>query len=95
MNTTAASVNLGGALHKIKSTENSRLILALSSIGKDARKVGNWDLVEAYSTNGFNWIKKQGINGPVFALIALDTRNYETTDATLRKQCDRSRRLHS
>ena len=87
VNTTAASVNLGGALHKIKSTENSRLILALSSIGKDARKVGNWDLVEAYSTNGFNWIKKQGINGPVFALIALDTRNYETTDATLRKQC--------
>ena len=87
VNTTAASVNLGGALHKIKSTENSRLILALSSIGKDARKVGNWDLVEAYSTNGFNWIKKQGINGPVFALIALDTRNYETTAATLRKQC--------
>lgn len=87
VNTTASSVNLGGALHKVKSTENSRLIMALSAIGRDARKVGDWNLVEAYSTNGFSWIKKQGINGPVFALIALDTRGYETTDTTLRKQC--------
>ncbi len=87
VNTTAASVNLNGALHKIKSTENSRLILALSAIGKDARKVGDWNLIEAYSTNGFNWIKKQGINGPVFALIALDTNNYQTTDPTIRQQC--------
>lgn len=87
VNTQAQSVNLGGALHKIKSTENSRLILALSSVGKDARRVGKWNLVEAYSTNGFDWIKKQGINGPVFALIALDSNNYKTTDGTIREKC--------
>ncbi len=87
VNTTAASVNLNGALHKSKSTDNSRLIVALSAIGKDATSVGDWDLVEAYSANGFSWIKKQGINGPIWALIALDSHNYETTDATIRQQC--------
>lgn len=87
VNTTAASVNLNGALHKSKSTDNSRLIVALSAIGKDATSVGDWDLVEAYSANGFTWIKKQGLNGPIWALIALDSHNYATTDATIRQQC--------
>lgn len=84
---TAASVGLDGALHKNKSTENSRVIIALSAIGKDARDVGGVDLVDTYSKNGFNWIQKQGINGPIFALIALDTVGYETADTTLRQQC--------
>ena len=34
------SVNMNGALDKNKSTENSRLIVALSAIGKDATNVG-------------------------------------------------------
>ena len=87
VNTTAAEVNMNGALHKNKSTENSRLIVALSAIGKDATSVGNWNLVEAYSANGFDWIKKQGLNGPIWALIALDSNNYATTDTTIRQQC--------
>ena len=87
VNSEAASVNMNGALHKAKSTENSRLIVALSAIGKDATSVGNYDLVEAYSANGFSWIKKQGLNGTIWALIALDSNNYETSDATIRQQC--------
>ena len=87
VNTTAASVNMSGALHKSKSTENSRLIVALSALGIDATSVGDWDLVEAYSTNGFDWIKKQGLNGTIWALIALDSNNYATTDTTIRQQC--------
>lgn len=87
VNQKAASVNLDGALHKVKSTENSRLIMALSAIGKDATSVGNWDLIKPYSTQGMKWITKQGINGPIFALIALDTHNYPTTDTTIRQQC--------
>ena len=87
VNTTAAKVNLNGALHKSKSTDNSRLIVALSAIGKDATSVGDWNLVEAYSANGFTWIKKQGINGTIWALIALDSGSYATTDATIRQQC--------
>ena len=87
VNTAAASVNMNGALHKNKSTENSRLIVALSAIGKDATSVGDWDLVEAYSANGLSWIKKQGLNGTIWALIALDSNNYATSDSTIRQQC--------
>ena len=85
VNDKAASVNTGGALHKNKSTENARVIMALSSIGKDASSVGDWNLIAPF--NDFNWIKKQGINGPIFALIALDTNDYETEDTTIRQQC--------
>ncbi len=86
VNATAASVSTqNGALHKVKSTENSRLILALSAIGKDATSVGDWNLITPFED--FAWIKKQGINGPIFALIALDTRNYQTADSTIRQQC--------
>ena len=87
VNTTAASVNMSGALHKNKSTENSRLIVALSALGIDATSVGDWDLVEAYSANGFSWIKRQGLNGTIWALIALDSNNYATSDTTIRQQC--------
>ena len=87
VNTTAASVNLNGALHKNKSTDNSRLIVALSAIGKDATSVGDWNLVEAYSANGLAWIEKQGLNGTIWALIALDSNNYAASDATIRQQC--------
>ena len=87
VNTTATKVNMSGALHKSKSTENSRLIVALSALGIDATSVGDWDLVEAYSANGFSWIKMQGLNGTIWALIALDSNNYATSDPTIRQQC--------
>lgn len=85
VNTQAAQINMNGALHKSKSTDNSRVILTLSSIGKDATSVGNWNLITPY--NDFNWIKNQGVNGVIFALIALDTNHYQTTDTTIRQQC--------
>ena len=85
VNEKADSVNKNGALHKVKSTENSRLIVALSSIGRNAESVGNWNLITPY--DDFDWIKKQGINGPIWTLIALDTQNYQTSDPTVRQQC--------
>lgn len=80
----SASVNQGGALHSGKYTENSRLIMALSSIGRDSTKVGDVDIVAPL--NDFDKTVRQGINGPIFALIALDTNNYQTEDATIRRQ---------
>lgn len=79
---TAANVNLDGKLHKVKSTENSRLIIALSSIGRNAKNVAGIDLVAPL--DDFNWLIKQGINGPIFALIALDSAGY---DSKVRQQC--------
>ena len=81
----ASSVGKNGALPRAKSTENSRWIVALSAIDKDATDVAGWNLIAPYED--FNWIKKQGINGPIWALIALDTASYQTADPTIRQQC--------
>ena len=62
-------------LDRSKSTENSRVIIGLSSIGKDARNVGGYNLLEPLAD--FDYVRGQGINGAVFALIALDSKGYE------------------
>ncbi len=63
-----------GVLHEKKYTEYSRLIVALSSIGKDARNVAGYDLTKALGD--YDKTIWQGLNGPIWALIALDSRNY-------------------
>ena len=62
-------------LHKNKSTDNSRTILALTAIGADAADVGGYNLLEPLAD--MNYVTTQGINGPVFALIAFDTAGYD------------------
>ena len=66
--------DLNGELHDKKYTEYSRLIVALSSIGKDARNVAGYDLTTALGD--YDKTIWQGLNGPIWALIALDSRNY-------------------
>ena len=63
-----------GVLHEKKYTEYSRVIVALSSIGKDARNVAGYDLTKALGD--YDKTIWQGLNGPIWALIALDSRNY-------------------
>ncbi len=63
-----------GVLHEKKYTEYSRLIVALSSIGMDARNVAGYDLT--YALGDYDKTIWQGLNGPIWALIALDSRNY-------------------
>ena len=63
-----------GVLHAKKYTEYSRTILALSAIGKNPSNVGGYNLLEKLAD--FNRIKWQGINGTIWALIALDSKNY-------------------
>ena len=62
-------------LHKDKSTDNSRTILALTAIGADATDVGGYNLLEPLAD--MNYVTQQGINGPVYALIAFDTAGYD------------------
>ena len=59
---------------KIASNENyytdySKLILVMTAIGKDARDIAGYNLLSYLAD--FNNVKKQGLNGPVWALIAL------------------------
>ncbi|WP_213413402.1 DUF4430 domain-containing protein [Xylanibacillus composti] len=64
-----------GQLHRVKYTEYDRVILALTALGKDITNVAGYDLREPLAD--FNTLTIQGINGPIFALLALDSRNYE------------------
>ena len=61
-------------LHPAKSTENSRLILALTAIGKDVTDVEGHNLLLGLTDMAY--LQKQGINGPIWALIAFDCGNY-------------------
>lgn len=49
-------------LHNTKSTDNSRVILALTAIGKDVTDVASYNLLEPLAD--MDYVKKQGINGP-------------------------------
>lgn len=63
-----------GKLHDVKYSEYSRVILALSAIGKDPRNVGGYDLTKALGD--YDKTIYQGLNGPIWALIALDSKDY-------------------
>lgn len=67
--------DLGGVLHKRKYTEYSRVILALTAIGKNPESIGGYNLLLPLAD--FEKTVWQGINGAVWALIALDSGNYE------------------
>lgn len=63
-----------GVLHEKKYTEYSRVILALTAIGADPTDVVGYNLLTPLGD--FDKTVWQGINGPVWALIALDSGEY-------------------
>lgn len=65
---------LDGKLHRVKYTEYSRLIVALTAIGKDPRDVGGYNLLTPLGD--YDKTIFQGLNGPIWALIALDSGSY-------------------
>lgn len=65
-----------GVLDRNKSTEWSRLILTLSALGYDIREVAGHDFVSKLSeSHKFSY--RQGINGPIWEIISLNTGGYE------------------
>lgn len=70
-------------LHSAKSTDNSRMILALTAIGKDATNIDGYNLVTGLSDLDF--VSYQGNNGPIWALIALDSGNYPASGTATRQ----------
>lgn len=56
-------------------TDYSRLIIGLSAVGKNATNVNGYNLVEKLAD--YENVVKQGINGAVYGLIALDTFQYK------------------
>ena len=70
-------------LHSAKSTDNSRMILALTAIGKDATNIDGYNLVAGLSD--LDYVTYQGNNGPIWALIALNSGNYPASGTATRQ----------
>ena len=66
---------VSGRLDRAKSTENSRTILGLTAAGYNATAVAGVDLTSGLSD--MNYLRIQGLNGPIWALIALDCHGYD------------------
>ena len=60
----------GGVLHERKYTEYARVALALTAMGKDPGSVAGYDLLAPLEDH--DAVCRQGINGPIWALLALD-----------------------
>lgn len=72
-----------GVLHERKYTEYSRVILALTAIGRDPSNVAGYNLL--MPLGDFDKTIWQGLNGPIWALIALDSGNYTIPKNTTAK----------
>lgn len=79
-NISAYTAQQGGVLHDRKYTEYSRVILAVTAMGEDPTDVGGFNMLLPLAD--FEQTCFQGINGPVFALLALDCGDYEIPENT-------------
>lgn len=64
----------GGVLHDRKFTEYSRVVLAVTAMGGDAADVAGYDLTAPLEN--FDQTVFQGVNGAIYALLALDSGDY-------------------
>ena len=79
-NLSAYTAQQGGVLHDRKYTEYSRVILAVTAMGEDPTDVGGFNMFLPLAD--FEQTCFQGINGPIFALLALDCGDYEIPENT-------------
>ncbi len=71
-------VNNKGVLSSVKYTEYARAALTVSALGIDPSNVYSYDLISKLTD--YNSVIKQGINGAIWALIALDEFKYNVSD---------------
>jgi hypothetical protein len=64
-----------GVLSSGKYTEYSRVVLALTALGEDPTDFAGYNLLAPLAE--FENVIKQGVNGPAWALIALDSKDYK------------------
>lgn len=79
--------NADERLDENRATDNARVILALTAIGKDVTNVGGHNLLAGLDE--MSYVTYQGINGPIWTLIALDSHDYAPQgDVTREKLID-------
>lgn len=57
-------------------TDNARYVLTVTALGYDATDVAGYDLTAPLQ--GLDYVRKQGVNGVIYTLLALDSANYES-----------------
>ena len=67
-------------LNSKQSSHNSRAILALTAAGYDVTDIGGYNLLEPLANMAY--IKAQGVNGPIWALLAFDSKGYDVPQLT-------------
>lgn len=67
-----------GVLHPVKRTEYARTVLALAALGEDPAAFRGFDLLSPLMDA--QAVKLQGNNGPIWALIALDSGDYSDVE---------------
>jgi len=68
--------NVSENMAKLKGTDCSRVILGLTAAGEQSPNISGADIT--YPLGDFGATMKQGINGAIFALLALDCGDYPT-----------------
>lgn len=77
-NLTAFTAQQQGVLSTRKYTEYARVVLALTALRKDPRTVAGYDLLAPLED--VEATVRQGVNGAIYALIALDSGNYAVSE---------------
>lgn len=63
-----------GRLDEKRATDNAKLVLVLSALGRDVTDVGGHDLLQALSD--MDYVTQQGLSGAIYTLLAFDCRGY-------------------
>lgn len=69
------TLECNGIYHSVKYTEYDRIALPLTAMGKGIADVAGYDFQTIYSVKN-SQLYRQGINGPIWVLIALNTAGY-------------------
>ena len=72
-----------GVLSNNKYTEYSRVIVAVKAIGRNPKNTGGYDMTAKLLEK--EKVTRQGLNGPIWALIALNTGGYADSTTEFKK----------
>lgn len=67
-------------INKNQSTDNSKIILLLNATGGNPENVAGYNLVTPLAN--YDYVKRQGVNGIIYALLALDSGQYDIPKLT-------------
>ena len=73
------NIDENGRLDEKRATDNAKLVLVLSALGRDVTDVGGHDLLQALSD--MDYVTQQGLSGAIYALLAFDCRGYDIPSA--------------